>query len=87
MKPNLVLSEHRPPLAERLNLASIDQRATPRFWDQRPYTRLIHWGKDWENMKTYIAKNRFEAMGFVTTTAKAFVRVGLYPAESVHDSG
>ena len=75
------------PLAEKLNLSSKDQRATPRFWDQRPYTRLIHWGKDWENMKTYIAKNSFEAMGFATTTAKAFVKVGLRPVNPAVESG
>ena len=74
-------TKENPRLAERLNPLTADQRANPRFWDQRPYTRLIHWGKDWENMKTYIAKNRLEAMGFSTTTAKAFSKLGLRPEE------
>jgi REP element-mobilizing transposase RayT len=36
-----------------------------RFWDQRPWTRVIAWMKDFANVKKYVAQNFKEAMGFV----------------------
>ena len=31
------------------------------FWLARPYTRIIAWGKDWENILKYMRKNRLDA--------------------------
>jgi len=38
---------------------------TTRFWDQRPWTRVITWMKDFANVKKYVQQNFNEAMGFV----------------------
>jgi len=35
------------------------------FWDQRPWTRILAWMKDFENVKKYVQQNFNEAMGFV----------------------
>lgn len=37
---------------------------TTRFWDQRPWTRVIAWQKDFENVKKYVLQNFNEALGF-----------------------
>ncbi|MGZ3653531.1 MAG: hypothetical protein ACXWR1_09270 [Bdellovibrionota bacterium] len=37
--------------------------AIGKFWDGLVHTRVVHWGKDWFNLKGYIARNRFEAAG------------------------
>lgn len=40
-------------------------KETTRFWDQRPWTRVIAWMKDFANVKKYVQQNFNEAMGFV----------------------
>ncbi|OFZ18765.1 MAG: hypothetical protein A2Z20_01400 [Bdellovibrionales bacterium RBG_16_40_8] len=48
-----------------------------RFWDARPFTRLIAWGRDYQHIKNYMDKNKsqanlrqyFIAWGFDTTDA------------------
>ena len=40
----------------------LDQEA--QFWDQRPWTRILTWMKDFLNVKKYVAQNFNEAMGF-----------------------
>lgn len=32
-------------------------------WILRPYTRLVRWGKDFQNLKDYIIQNHEEALG------------------------
>ncbi|MGZ6406592.1 MAG: hypothetical protein ACXWR4_11145 [Bdellovibrionota bacterium] len=34
-----------------------------KFWDGLVHTRVVHWGRDWFNLKGYIARNRFESAG------------------------
>lgn len=41
------------------------------FWDFLPYTRLVSWGRDFENLRLYFVKNLFEAAGLLTRRAKA----------------
>ncbi len=36
-----------------------------KFWDQRPFSRIVEWGKDFIKVKKYLAKNILEAIGFV----------------------
>ncbi|MGZ3655022.1 MAG: hypothetical protein ACXWR1_13135 [Bdellovibrionota bacterium] len=38
-------------------------KAIGKFWDGLVHTRVVHWGKDWFNLKSYMARNRFEAAG------------------------
>src|SRR5690348_11153650 len=32
-----------------------------RFWDLLAYTRIVNWGRDFAELKNYLAKNQFEA--------------------------
>lgn len=35
-----------------------------KFWDQRPFTRIVSWKKDFERVKDYVVQNFDEALGF-----------------------
>lgn len=34
-----------------------------RFWDKRPYSRLLTWGPEFKNVLRYVARNSKEALG------------------------
>lgn len=34
------------------------------FWDARPFSRIVSWGKDFAHLKSYLHLNRLEAVGF-----------------------
>ena len=36
-----------------------------RFWDQRPFTRVIEWGRDFGQVSAYLIQNTLEALGFI----------------------
>ena len=43
-----------------------------RFWDARPFTRIVEWGRDFTHLTKYILKNRLEAFGFSTASARYY---------------
>lgn len=45
-------------LIKKLNLP-------PNLFNQTPYTRIVGWGKDFDNVKKYILKNNFESQGMI----------------------
>ena len=36
-----------------------------KFWDKRPFSRIVEWGKDFSRVKRYLQLNILEATGFV----------------------
>ncbi len=38
---------------------------TTNFWDLRPFTRLVNWGRDFQRVCNYITKNFKEAVGYL----------------------
>jgi REP element-mobilizing transposase RayT len=36
-----------------------------KFWDARPYTRIIEWGRDYNGVLNYLLQNTLEALGFI----------------------
>ena len=40
-------------------------KGVAKFWDQRPWTRILAWCKDFDNVKRYVVLNFNEAMGFL----------------------
>jgi hypothetical protein len=40
-------------------------RAYIKFWDQRPFTRIVEWGRDFKNACSYLMQNTLEAIGFL----------------------
>lgn len=44
------------------------ERGCPRslkFWDARPWTRIVDWGRDYRRVCDYLVQNTLEALGFV----------------------
>lgn len=35
------------------------------FWEARPFTRVLSWGKDFERTQNYVEKNRLETWGWI----------------------
>lgn len=35
------------------------------FWDCRPFTRILYWGKDYQKACKYLLRNNLEALGFI----------------------
>ena len=40
------------------------------FWDYRPFSRVVSWGRDFNNCIRYLKQNILEALGFVPYTAR-----------------
>ncbi len=36
-----------------------------KFWDARPFTRIIEWGRDYKNACDYVLQNALEALGLI----------------------
>ncbi|MDZ4660017.1 MAG: transposase [Pseudomonadota bacterium] len=44
-----------------------------KFWDQRPFTRIVSWKRDFEGVKKYVVQNFNEAMGFIPFTPRKYM--------------
>ena len=44
------------------------------FWQMRPWTRVITWGRDFRQTCTYVTKNTLEALGFIPFTPRVRAR-------------
>jgi REP element-mobilizing transposase RayT len=42
-----------------------------KFWDARPFTRILEWGKDYTNACRYLLQNTLEALGFIPYRPRA----------------
>ena len=42
-----------------------DMASGLKFWDARPFTRIVEWGRDFKNFGFYILQNTLEATGFM----------------------
>lgn len=51
-------------IARQVLKAERGQAKGIKFWDARPFSRLVSWGKAFERCARYIEKNIFEALGF-----------------------
>lgn len=40
------------------------------FWQFRPFTRILFWGRDFKNSCQYLLKNTLEALGFIQYTKR-----------------
>ena len=41
------------------------QSKTESFWDHRPFTRIVEWGRDYLGTKNYVERNELEALGAI----------------------
>ena len=42
-----------------------DRKGLEGFWDKRPFTRIVEWGRDFKGVCNYLLKNTLEALGFI----------------------
>jgi REP element-mobilizing transposase RayT len=35
------------------------------FWEKRPFTRIVEWGRDYKKVSAYLLQNTLEALGFI----------------------
>jgi REP element-mobilizing transposase RayT len=40
------------------------------FWDKRPFTRILEWGKEFDVVSKYLLQNLLEAYGFIAYTPR-----------------
>ena len=36
-----------------------------KFWDKRPFTRIVEWGREFRTVTDYLLQNTLEALGFI----------------------
>jgi REP element-mobilizing transposase RayT len=36
-----------------------------KFWDKRPFTRIVEWGRGFKTVSNYLLQNTLEALGFI----------------------
>ena len=46
--------------------------AKSRFWDARPFTRIVAWGRDYLGVRKYLALSVLEAVGFLPLRKKLY---------------
>ncbi len=50
----------------RLTLGAERGRAQgKKFWDAKPFTRILEWGRDFKTATSYVLQNKLEALGFI----------------------
>jgi hypothetical protein len=49
-----------------------------RFWQGRPWTRILTWGRAYKAIQKYLSLNKLEAIGFCRATAKIVQSLGLF---------
>lgn len=42
-----------------------DKFETTTFWEKRPFTRILEWGRDYKRACDYLTQNTLEALGFI----------------------
>lgn len=59
-------------LIARLTLGTERGRAKNlKFWDARPFTRILEWGRDYRRACAYLLRNTLEAHGFIPFAPRA----------------
>lgn len=54
---------------EQQRLWCIDSAKTS-FWQARPFTRIVSWGRDYVALKTYLIKNRLDLVGMTRQASR-----------------
>ena len=56
------------------------------FWQHRPFSRIVNWGRDYQNCLKYLTRNTLEALGFIAYKQRrdyyASWRISLEPEAS-----
>lgn len=49
--------------------------ATNSFWESRPFTRIVSWGRDYLVLRSYLMKNRLDLVGMNREASREMLRV------------
>jgi REP element-mobilizing transposase RayT len=58
-----------------------------KFWDKRPFTRIVEWGREFRDVLGYLRKNTLEAMGFLSHAERDLAAHARKIREAFQDSG
>jgi REP element-mobilizing transposase RayT len=47
------------------NVQEEESIAKIKFWDKRPFTRIVEWGREYKTLQNYLEQNTLEAWGFI----------------------
>lgn len=53
-------------IARKVMGAERGKKSTQKFWQARPFTRVVQWGAPFQRVKKYVETNIKEALGFLT---------------------
>lgn len=54
--------------------ADSGQRTAASFWDQRPFSRIVDWGRSFTLTKKYLLQNAIEAIGFTPLSLRIIAK-------------
>jgi len=43
-----------------------------KFWDKRPFTRILEWGREFKVVSNYLLQNTLEALGFIPYQPRSY---------------
>ena len=78
-------AEKANPIIGRSSESEVEHSRPFKFWDSRPFTRIVEWGRDFTRLMRYTLKNELEAVGFTSAPARyyaALLDAGLAPPRS-----
>jgi hypothetical protein len=52
-------------IAREVTGAQRNKPVNVKFWDARPFTRVVAWGRDFKQLSEYLMQNTLEAFGFI----------------------
>lgn len=47
-----------------------------KFWDKRPFTQIVEWGRQYRNTCKYLMQNTLEALGFIPYQPRKYKMIG-----------
>ncbi len=60
--------------AKNQNESKTSTDSKPKFWDARPFSRIVYFGKDFKKVKSYFFRNTLEALGWVQYQTRKVVK-------------
>lgn len=61
-------------IARFINRVERGKPSLKKFWDARPFSRIVHFGKDFKKVKSYFFRNTLEALGWVKYQTRQIVK-------------
>jgi REP element-mobilizing transposase RayT len=71
-------------LALKITASNKFRKLKAKFWDARPFSRLVEWGRDYSQIKDYLLLNELEGAGIFPYIKDRLKGVVLHPFEPDH---